>query len=250
MRVARVDFEGQAHWAQLSDDKVYLLDADPIVLANAQVVREVQMAQVRLLAPCTPSKIVAVGVNYAAHAGEMGHELAEEPILFLKPPSAIIAPDELIHRPGNERVDYEGELALIISKECHDISPESWREYVFGFTCLNDVTARQLQSKDGQWTRAKGFDTFSPIGPWIETELDPADLKICTRLNGQVVQESTTALLLCDVPNLLAFISRVMTLVPGDVITTGTPAGIGPMEDADVVEVEVEGIGVLRNTMA
>ena len=207
--------------------------------------------EVKILPPCAPTKIVCVGLNYIDHAREMKMSPPDEPLLFLKPPTAVIAHEEEIAYPNHfsSRVDYEGELGVVIGKRARWVNERSWREHVLGFTCVNDVTARDIQVKDVQFTRAKAFDTFAPMGPVIETELDPADLEITTRVNGETMQRSRTSNLIFPVPRLLAFITRIMTLLPGDVITTGTPAGIGPMRPGDTVEVEIEGIGVLRNTV-
>jgi 2-keto-4-pentenoate hydratase/2-oxohepta-3-ene-1,7-dioic acid hydratase in catechol pathway len=195
-----------------------------------------------------PSKIIGIGVNYRAHALEMGKGLPEEPLMFLKPPSALIRDGEPIHRPaGYERVDYEGELGVIIKTRTTRISRERALDAVLGYTCVNDVTVRDLQKKDGQWARAKGFDTFCPTGPRIVAGLDPTALAITTRVNGVVKQQSTTADMVFDVATLIAFASQYMTLEPGDLITTGTPSGVGNLDPGDVVEIEIEGIGVLRN---
>src|SRR5262245_60244938 len=195
-----------------------------------------------------PSKIIGIGQNYRAHAAEMGKGIPEEPLMFLKPVSAVIADGEPIERPpGYERVDYEGELGVVIGKRACRVTRERALEYVQGYVCVNDVTVRDLQKKDGQWTRAKGFDTFCPIGPRLATGLDPSNLKITTRVNGAIRQDSTTADLIFDVPTLIAFCSQHMTLEPGDVISTGTPPGVANLVPGDVVEVEIEGIGVLRN---
>jgi 2-keto-4-pentenoate hydratase/2-oxohepta-3-ene-1,7-dioic acid hydratase in catechol pathway len=197
-----------------------------------------------------PSKIIGIGVNYRAHALEMGKGLPEEPLMFLKPRSALIAGGEPIVRPaGYERVDYEGELGLVIGQRARRVPRAHALEVVMGFVCINDITVRDLQKKDGQWTRAKGFDTFCPLGPKIVAGLDPANLAIRTRVNGVVKQDSTTADLIFDVPALIAFVSAHMTLEVGDVITTGTPAGVGNLSVGDEVEVEVEGIGTLHNTV-
>jgi 2-keto-4-pentenoate hydratase/2-oxohepta-3-ene-1,7-dioic acid hydratase in catechol pathway len=195
-----------------------------------------------------PSKIIGIGQNYRAHAAEMGKGIPEEPLMFLKPPSAVIADGMPIVRPsGYERVDYEGELGVVIGKRAHRVTKESALSYVQGFTCVNDVTVRDLQKKDGQWTRAKGFDSFCPIGPRIVSGLDPSALHLTTRLNGVVKQDSDVSDLIFDVPTLIAFVSQHMTLEPGDVISTGTPSGVGNLNPGDVVEVEISGIGVLRN---
>jgi 2-keto-4-pentenoate hydratase/2-oxohepta-3-ene-1,7-dioic acid hydratase in catechol pathway len=195
-----------------------------------------------------PGKIVGIGQNYRAHALEMGKGIPEEPLMFLKPPSAVIADGMPIERPpGYERVDFEGELGVVIGKRAHRIGRREALEYVQGYVCINDVTVRDLQKKDGQWTRAKGFDTFCPMGPRIATGIDPSRLHITTRVNGVMRQDSSTADLIFDVPTLIAFCSEHMTLEPGDVISTGTPSGVGNLDPGDVVEVEIEGIGVLRN---
>jgi 2-keto-4-pentenoate hydratase/2-oxohepta-3-ene-1,7-dioic acid hydratase in catechol pathway len=206
------------------------------------------LADVRLIAPVLPSKVVAIGKNYASHAEEMGGEVPEKPLIFLKPSTAVIGPREPIAAPASsERVDYEGELAVVISRLCRDVPEERAMDAVLGFTCGNDVTARDQQKADGQWSRAKGYDSFCPLGPWIETELDPADLSIATRLNGEVKQDSRTSMIVHKIPSLIAYITSCMTLLPGDVILTGTPEGVGPMRVGDEVSVEIEGIGELVN---
>jgi 2-keto-4-pentenoate hydratase/2-oxohepta-3-ene-1,7-dioic acid hydratase in catechol pathway len=198
----------------------------------------------------TPTKIIAVGRNYADHAKELGNEAPSEPILFLKPPSAVIGPEDAIVLPEiSERVDFEAELAIVIGRRARNLRTEDWRSAVAGFTCANDVTARDLQKRDVQFTRGKGFDTFLPLGPRVVPDLDVSDLFIRTRLNGEVKQDGRTSQMIFPPPVLLAFISSIMTLEEGDVILTGTPAGVGPMKDGDVVEVEIEGIGILRNTV-
>ena len=205
----------------------------------------------QILPPVIPSKIVAVGRNYADHAKELGNEAPSEPIIFLKPPTAILAPEGRIVRPAqSQRVDFEGELAIVIGREARNVPRAKWRDFVRGFTCANDVTARDLQKKDIQFTRAKSFDTFCPLGPAIETEVDPSDLTITTRVNGEVKQNGRTSQMVfaCDV--LIEFITSIMTLAPNDVILTGTPAGVGPLNSGDVVEVEISGIGTLRNVVA
>jgi 2-keto-4-pentenoate hydratase/2-oxohepta-3-ene-1,7-dioic acid hydratase in catechol pathway len=195
-----------------------------------------------------PSKIIGIGVNYRAHAVEMGKGLPEEPLMFMKPRTAMIGDGAAIERPGGyERVDYEGELGVVIGARTRGISRERALESVLGFVCINDVTVRDLQQRDGQWTRAKGFDTFCPIGPRIVAGLDPSRLRITTRVNGQVRQDSSTSDLIFDVPALIAFTSAHMTLEPGDVISTGTPSGVGNLEPGDTVTVEIEGIGALTN---
>jgi 2-keto-4-pentenoate hydratase/2-oxohepta-3-ene-1,7-dioic acid hydratase in catechol pathway len=203
---------------------------------------------IKLMAPCVPSKIVALGVNYKSHGEEMNHIPPSEPLIFLKPPTSVIGTeDKIMYPPSSQRVDYEGELGVVIKSMTRNVSKEQAKDYIFGYTCVNDVTARDLQQKDVQWTRAKGFDTFCPIGPCIETELDPSDLSLGTYLNGQVKQFTRTSQLIFSVYECISFISHVMTLLPGDVIATGTTSGIGPMQSGDTVEVKIEGIGTLRN---
>ena len=195
-----------------------------------------------------PTKIVAIGLNYRAHAAEMGKGLPEEPLMFMKPPSAMIASGEAIERPaGFERVDFEGELAVVIGQRARRVPRERALEVVLGYTCLNDVTVRELQKRDVQYTRAKGFDTFCPIGPRIVAGLDPGKLGLTSRVNGVVKQSSSTSDLIFDVPSLIAFVSTYMALEPGDVLSTGTPSGVGNLNPGDVVEIEIEGIGVLKN---
>ena len=210
--------------------------------------RKFPLGEVQLLAPCRPTKIVAVGLNYRSHAQEVRMELTEEPLLFLKPSTAVIGPDEHILFPSmSRRIDYEAELGVVIGTAAKDVLQEEAKDYILGYTCFNDVTARDLQGRDKQFTRSKGFDTFAPMGPCIETELDPSHLKVESYLGGKLKQSGSTADLLFSVFQLVAFISRVMTLLPGDVIATGTPAGIGPMQAGETIEVVIEGIGTLRN---
>ncbi len=226
------------------------LDGHPISAQEVKLTGAYyRLADVRLLPPVVPTKVICIGKNYADHVEEMGGERPAEPIIFLKPSTAIIGPDDPILRPTaiSERVDYEGELAVVIGRIGREVPADRAAEVIFGYTIANDVTARDLQARDGQWTRAKGFDSFCPLGPWIETDLDPADLELTTRLNGEVRQHSRTSLLMHQVPALIAFVSQVMTLIPGDVLLTGTPAGIGPMDKGDEVSVTIEGIGTLTN---
>jgi 2-keto-4-pentenoate hydratase/2-oxohepta-3-ene-1,7-dioic acid hydratase in catechol pathway len=207
------------------------------------------LAEVRLLAPVLPSKVVAVGKNYAGHSQEMGHEPPAEPALFLKPSTAVTGPGDRIAYPVKltQHVEFEGELAVVIGRLCREVPRERAEDVIFGYTCANDVTARDLQFRDDQWTRAKGFDTFCPLGPWIETGTNPSDLGITTTVNGEVRQHATTRELLWDVPSLVAFVSEIMTLLPGDVLLTGTPEGVGPITDGDEVSVTIESIGTLTN---
>ena len=208
----------------------------------------VSFKEVKFLSPTRPSKIVAVGLNYKDHAEEMGKPLPEEPLLFMKPSTAVVANKMRIYLPKmSQRVDYEGELAVVIGKKCRKVSVEEAREFILGYACFNDVTARDLQQKDGQYTRAKSFDTFAPYGPWVQTDLDPIGLQITTRVNGEVRQKGNTEEMIFSPFELVSFISQIMTLLPGDVVATGTPPGVGPLKSGDRVEVEIEGIGTLIN---
>jgi 2-keto-4-pentenoate hydratase/2-oxohepta-3-ene-1,7-dioic acid hydratase in catechol pathway len=208
----------------------------------------VPLADAYLLAPVLPSKLVCVGKNYTAHAAEFGMEVPEEPLLFLKPSTAVIGPNDPIRLlPVSRRVDYEGELAVVIGRLAKDVRTEDAYRYILGYTCANDVTLRDLQKTEDQWARAKGFDGSCPLGPWIETDLDPNDARVLTRLNGEIRQQGSTADMVFGVATLIEYITAFMTLLPGDVILTGTPEGVGQLADGDVVEVEVEGVGVLRN---
>jgi 2-keto-4-pentenoate hydratase/2-oxohepta-3-ene-1,7-dioic acid hydratase in catechol pathway len=206
------------------------------------------LPSVRLLAPVLPSKVVCIGKNYADHAAEMGTSAPADPVVFLKPSTSVVGPGEAIRLPANStRVDHEAELAVVIGRLCRDVPAERALEVVLGYTGANDVTARDHQKADGQWTRGKGHDTFCPIGPWVETDLDVRDVGLQCRVDGELRQDGRTAQLLHDVPAVLAWISAFMTLLPGDVVLTGTPAGVGPLVAGNVVDVVVEGIGTLRN---
>jgi 2-keto-4-pentenoate hydratase/2-oxohepta-3-ene-1,7-dioic acid hydratase in catechol pathway len=209
---------------------------------------EVPLDDVRLLAPVLPSKLVCVGKNYAAHAAEFGMEVPEEPLLFLKPSTAVIGPHDPIRLlPISRRVDYEGELAVVIGRIARGVRTEDAAKYILGYTCANDVTLRDLQETDDQWARAKGFDGSCPLGPWIETDLDPTDVRVETRLNGEIRQAAQTSDMVFGVATLVEFITSFMTLLPGDVILTGTPEGVGKLAHGDVVEIEVDGVGTLSN---
>jgi 2-keto-4-pentenoate hydratase/2-oxohepta-3-ene-1,7-dioic acid hydratase in catechol pathway len=209
---------------------------------------ETSLAEVELLPPSEPSKIVCVGRNYVEHAKELGNEVPKVPLIFLKPPSSIISNGEtIILPPQSAQVEHEGELVVVIGKRGRYITAENARKYILGYTIGNDVTARDLQNSDAQWTRAKGFDTFCSFGPWIDTEFDPADAILSCRVNGQMRQMASTRDIVFNVPTLIAYISSVMTLEPGDLIFTGTPAGVGELKNGDEVVVEIEGLGVLKN---
>ena len=213
--------------------------------------REYAMDEVRILPPCTPTKLVCVGLNYSDHAKELNQQVPAEPVLFLKPLSSIIASgDHIIYPKQSKRVDYEAELGIVISRRTHQVSAEKAKEHILGYTCFNDVTARDLQPIDVQWTRAKSFDTFAPMGPYIVTDVDPSNLSVTSRLNGAVKQNGNTKNMIFDVYKLVEFISGIMTLETGDVIATGTPAGVGPMQKGDTIEIEIEKIGTLTNKVA
>ena len=247
MKYVRFEMNGVVSFGLLSSDRIQVLTGD---LFNQPKVnnRVVSLSDVRLLAPCTPSKAVCIGLNYRDHAAEMKHELPKEPLFFLKPSSALNDPEGEIRYPAiSQNVHHEAELAVVIGKTAKHVKAAQAYEVVFGYTCANDVTARDIQKSDGQWTRGKGFDTFMPLGPWIETELDPHVLDIKGAVNGQVRQLSNTKNLIFRIPELIEFITQVMTLYPGDVILTGTPSGVGPIEVGDLVTVEIAGIGTLTN---
>lgn len=248
MRIARVAVNGAPRWATLEGEQVFALD--DVYGARRRGAALGKLGDVRLLAPAEPKKIVCIGLNYAAHAAESGQTIPEEPLMFFKPPTALINPGDAIIWPyGSERIDSEAELALVISKQAKLIEPGSWHDYVLGYTCGNDVSARDWQGRDGQWTRAKGFDTSCPLGPWLETDVNPDNLRIQGFLDGKPQQDSNTSDLGHKVGKLVAFISRYFTLEPGDVIMTGTPAHPGPMQDGSEYTIAIEGIGKLTNRM-
>lgn len=233
----------------LVDGKIYPLNGDPFhqyeVSSSGFDSREV-----KLLPPCQPSKIILIGLNYHDHIKESSsaNQIPQEPVIFLKPPSSLIATEEEIIYPAQvKRLDFEAELALVIGKRCKDISPQQARSFILGYTCLNDVTARDLQRKDIQWSRAKGFDTFCPVGPFICTDIDAGNLKIESYLNGKLQQSSTTDQMIFSLEEITSFISKVMTLLPGDIISTGTPAGVNSLAPNDIIEIKIEQIGTLRN---
>jgi 2-keto-4-pentenoate hydratase/2-oxohepta-3-ene-1,7-dioic acid hydratase in catechol pathway len=231
------------------DSMVVALAGDPLYVGMHPTEEQHKLADVRLLAPVIPrSKVVGIGRNYAAHAAEMGNDVPTEPLMFLKPNTTVVGPGDPIFYPRqSSNVHFEGELAVVIGRICRDVAPDRVKDVVYGYTIGNDVTARDLQKSDVQFTRAKGFDSFCPLGPWVETELDPSDLRVQTHLNGDLKQDGTTKDLIFDVPTLVAHVSSVMTLLPGDVILTGTPDGVGPMTPGDEVDVTISGIGTLTN---
>lgn len=250
MRWIRYATPNGPRWGILEGEEVRELSGDPFsqwtVGATVGPLKDIP-----LLAPVTPTKILCVGRNYPAHAAEHGAEVPAEPLLFFKPPSAVIGPDApIVLPPLSQQVEYEAELAIVIGRRCRNVRPEEAWAYVLGVTGANDVTARDLQRRDGQWTRAKGFDTFCPVGPWLVvgvTEAEIADRAVLCRVNGEVRQRGRTSEMVFPPAALIAYAASVMTLEPGDLILTGTPAGVGPLHPGDVVEVEVEGVGVLRN---
>ena len=247
MKLARYLHDGHIRYGVLEGDILHEIYRTPFTGIQRQG-RTCRLGGVELLPPVFPQKIIAVGLNYRDHAEEFGLDLPQEPVLFMKPPSSLLAHGgEIVYPRDSRRVDYEAELVLVCGSECRGLRPQEASSHILGYTCGNDVTARDLQAKDGQWTRAKGFDTFCPLGPFIETDLDPADLAVELRLNGETRQSSSTSKMIFSPAELLSFTSRIMTLYPGDVIMTGTPSGVGEMVPGDVVEVAVEGIGTLRN---
>ncbi len=252
MKIYRFVHDGRPAVGVADGDRIARYDGpDALHLGNRIEEDPRPVASLTFLPPVTPSKIVAVGRNYADHAKELGNEAPSEPIIFLKPPTALLPPNGTIVRPPqSQRVDFEGELAIVIGREAKNVAAANWRDYVLGFTCANDVTARDLQKKDVQFTRGKSFDTFLPLGPCIETDLDPAALALTTRVNGDVRQDGNTHDMIFSCAVIIEFITSVMTLLPGDVILTGTPAGVGPLAKGDSVEVTIAGIGTLRNAVA
>ncbi|MBE7048613.1 MAG: DUF2437 domain-containing protein [Ruminococcaceae bacterium] len=250
MKFLRYTYNQETAYGVLCDNKIYSISGN-LFGYHTVAKHSISLAEVTLLAPCEPTKIVAVGLNYRDHAKELKETQRQDPVLFMKPTTAILPPYGKIVRPTmSKQVDYEAELAIVIGKKACHISVEEAKEYIFGYTCFNDVTARDLQKIDGQWTRAKGFDTFAPMGPVIETELDPTSLSISLEVNGVVKQKGNTNMMMFSCEELVSYISHVMTLLPGDVITTGTPAGIGPMSAGDTVCVTIEQIGTLLNYMS
>jgi len=234
------------------DGLISIISGDPIYSGIQKTAATIELNKVRLLAPIIPrSKVVCIGKNYADHAAEMGGVVPDEPIIFLKPNTSVIGPNDTIVWPEmSERIDHEAELAIVIGRICKDVPKERVNDVIFGYTIANDVTARDLQKKDGQWTRAKGFDTFCPLGPWIETEFIPGDQKISATLNGEIKQSSMLSEMIFKVPKIIEFVTNVMTLLPGDVILTGTPAGIGPMPAGSTISISIDGLGTLTNKVS
>lgn len=252
MRIARFSHQESIKYGIVDETELVVLKGDPLFAGFETTGERVSLADVALLAPVIPrSKIVAVGRNYRAHAAELGNDVPSAPMLFFKPNTAVIGPgDAIVRLPASEQIDFEGELAVVIGRVAKDVPEEKALEYVFGYTIGNDVTARDLQKTDGQWARAKGFDTSCPLGPAIETEFDPRQpVRLTTSVNGEVLQDAPITDLVFSVAEIIAYASAAFTLLPGDVILTGTPAGVGPLVAGDVVAVSIEGLGTLRNTV-
>jgi len=247
MKIVRFAVDNKVKYGTLKGEAIQVIEDKPYRHLKPYD-QYYQLSEVKLLSPCTPSKIVALGLNYHSHAKEVNAPLPNAPLIFLKPSTAVIGPEENITYPStSHRVDYEGELGVIIKKPVWRVSVKDALDYVLGYTCFNDITARDLQNQDKQWTRAKGFNTFAAVGPCIETKLDPGNVVLETYLNGELKQQTNTSDLIYSVPELISFISSVMTLLPGDIIATGTPSGIGPMYPGDTVEIKIGPIGTLRN---
>jgi 2-keto-4-pentenoate hydratase/2-oxohepta-3-ene-1,7-dioic acid hydratase in catechol pathway len=256
VRIARFSVDDEPKYGLVETDDpeglvgtVAVLDSDPLYRPVKLTGETLQLADVRLLAPVIPrSKVVCVGRNYADHAAELGNDVPAEPMIFLKPNTSVIGPrDGIVYPEQTNNLHFEGELAIVIGRICRDLPRERAEEVIFGYTIANDVTARDLQKTDGQWARAKGYDTFCPLGPWITTDLDVSDVRVSTEVNGEPKQDGRTSQFIFDIPEVLAYITSFTTLLPGDVVLTGTPAGVGPMLPGDEVAVSVEGIGTLTN---
>ncbi len=248
VKILRYVADGQSHFGILENDTVYAASGD--VFGGLTKGSEVgKLDSLELDIPIQPPKVVAIGLNYLKHVTENDptRKPPEEPLVFLKPTSSLVAPGKNIELPPGNNIHYEAELCVVIGKRAKRIKKEDWANYVLGYTCGNDVSHREYQQKDGQWVRAKGFDTFCPLGPVIETDMDPSSVKVQSRLNGEIRQDNNSSDLIFDIPVLMEFITNVMTLEPGDVIMTGTPEGVGPMKPGDTIEIEVGGIGVLSN---
>lgn len=249
MRFCRYRVNESIGYGLVEGDNIAIISPDPFSKWK-RTGNTIGLANAKLLAPCVPTKVVCVGLNYIDHASELSMDVPKEPVIFLKPATAIIGSEDAIIYPGSSRqVDYEAEIGMVIKKTATNVSAADAAEYILGYTCANDVTARDLQRRDGQWTRAKGFNTFAPIGPWVDTEYDPTGMTVESVLNGKIMQSSSTENMIFDFPFLVEFISGVMTLNPGDVIMTGTPPGVGPMNPGDTIVVRIEGLGILKNVV-
>ena len=249
MRIGRAQVGNEPTWVVIEGETVFRLNGSPF--QNPSRGEKVgELGSTKLLAPAEPTKVVCIGLNYRAHAAETGQELPKEPLMFLKPPTAVVGPgDDVVWAPGSQKIDYEAELAVVFKRTAKNVARGAYKNYVLGYTCANDISARDFQRGDGQWARAKGADTFCPLGPWIETDVDPADLRISGKLNGETKQDSRTSDLVFDVDFLISHLTKYFTMLSGDVLITGTPAGIGAMNPGDEYEVEIEGIGSLKNKM-
>lgn len=254
MKIVRFLYQNALSYGSLENDIVTMYEGSPFPMRGVRSAvfnateQKLPLSEVKLLAPCQASKVVCLGLNYRPHAAELNIKLPELPLLFLKPSTSIIGHREnIVLPPDPERIDYECELGVVIGKTAKNVAESDYADYILGYTCFNDVTDRIAQVKDGQWTRAKGYDTFAPTGPCISTGISPFNLKIQTLVNGEVRQSGNTADLIFAIPRLVSFISGIMTLLPGDIIATGTPDGIGPLKAGDTVEIVIEGIGTLSN---
>ena len=246
MRVVRVLTDEDCRYGLADDSSITLISEEPFAAWEPE--GTIGLSTATLLPPVMPTKIVCVGVNYRGHAEEMGHDIPDEPLIFLKPPTSINGPGgDIVIPEGVGRVDYEAELAVVIGRLTHKVTPEEAAKNILGYTCANDVTARDIQKQDGQWARAKGFDGFCPLGPWVDTDIDPLDLAIETRVDGELRQSARTSDMIFNVYELVSFISGVMSLVAGDIVLTGTPSGIGQLNPGETVEVSIQGIGTLTN---
>jgi 2-keto-4-pentenoate hydratase/2-oxohepta-3-ene-1,7-dioic acid hydratase in catechol pathway len=250
MKYLRFFQNGNIKYGLLEKDKI-IREIVGDIFSNYKIIENTySLSEITFLPPCVPTKIIAVGLNYFDHVNEVQMKIPDEPLIFMKPPSTLIAHnDNIIYPKMSKQLDYEAELAVIIKNKIKNIELEDVFENILGYTCFNDITARDLQKKDGQWTRAKSFDTFAPVGPFISTELNPDNLQIKLYKNGQLMQNSSTSNMIFKVDKIVSFISKIMTLFPGDIIATGTPSGVGQLEEGDIVEVEIEGIGVLKNNV-
>ncbi len=247
MKLARFTYKSKQYWGKIEGRKLRVIEGGPF--CGIKVTRQlIPLHSIKLLPPAEPTKIILSGLNYKAHARELKMKIPKEPVIFLKPVTALVGHlDNIVYPEDVKRLDYEAELAVVIKKTGRSILESRVNEYILGYTCLNDVTARDLQIKDGQWTRAKSFDTFCPLGPWIETEINPDNLRIRSYLNGKLKQDSTTADFIFPLKSVVSFISKIMNLCPGGIISTGTPVGVGRMKHYDIIDIEIEGIGKLSN---
>ena len=248
MKITRANYDGKDYWAKIEADSLLLLKEPPF--DKIEPFKEIALKTAQLIVPTEPQKIVLVGLNYRDHAKELDMEIPDEPIIFFKPTSALIKDgDNIVYPVGVKRLDYEAELAVVIKREAKNIDQARVADYILGYSSLNDVTARDIQKKDIQWSRAKSFDSFAPFGPWIETDLDLDNLRVKSYLNSELKQDSAISNFIFSLPKLLAFISSIMTLKPGDIVSTGTPSGVGSMEVGDRVSIKIDGLGLLSNTV-